>query len=354
MLKSSALKQGDSVAIVSLSSGMLGEDYCKHNLEIGVKRLREFGLNPVFTENALKGVDFVKENPELRARDLVNAFRDKTIKGIFCAIGGIDTYKTLPYLLEDDEFKKVVMENPKVFLGFSDSTTNHLMFYKLGLTTFYGQAFLPDIADIGNEMLPYTKEQFLGLFEGHELKELVSSDTWYDERTDFSINAVGVDRIAHKELRGYEVLQGSKNFSGKLLGGCIETLADGLFTEGIKEVYEKYEIFQSKEEWVGKVMFLETSEDCFEPKDLKVFLEELRSRGIFDVISGIIVGKPQNEVFYEEYKKVYLEVVENMDLPIIYNINFGHALPRCIVPLGVEVEVDVVNKKIIFLESMFR
>ena len=35
------LRKGDKVAIVSLSSGMLGEEFCSHNIEIGVKRLKE-------------------------------------------------------------------------------------------------------------------------------------------------------------------------------------------------------------------------------------------------------------------------------------------------------------------------
>ena len=37
------LRKGDKVAIVSLSSGMLGEEFCSHNIEIGVKRLKEYG-----------------------------------------------------------------------------------------------------------------------------------------------------------------------------------------------------------------------------------------------------------------------------------------------------------------------
>ena len=39
------LRKGDKVAIVSLSSGMLGEEFCSHNIEIGVKRLKEYGLD---------------------------------------------------------------------------------------------------------------------------------------------------------------------------------------------------------------------------------------------------------------------------------------------------------------------
>lgn len=36
------LKKGDRVAIVSLSSGMLGEEFCSHNIEIGGEISRGF------------------------------------------------------------------------------------------------------------------------------------------------------------------------------------------------------------------------------------------------------------------------------------------------------------------------
>ena len=48
MQQARKLRRGDKVAIVSLSSGMLGEEYCSHNIEIGVRRLREYWLEPVF------------------------------------------------------------------------------------------------------------------------------------------------------------------------------------------------------------------------------------------------------------------------------------------------------------------
>lgn len=57
------LRKGDKVAIVSLSSGMLGEEFCSHNIEIGVKRLKEYGLEPVFMPNALKGIGIFANSP---------------------------------------------------------------------------------------------------------------------------------------------------------------------------------------------------------------------------------------------------------------------------------------------------
>lgn len=46
-----------NIAIVSLSSGTLGEDFVKHELEIGLKRLKGYGLTVHFMPHALKGMD---------------------------------------------------------------------------------------------------------------------------------------------------------------------------------------------------------------------------------------------------------------------------------------------------------
>ncbi|WP_246543207.1 LD-carboxypeptidase [Fusibacter paucivorans] len=163
MRKPKELKVGDKVAIVCLSSGMLGEDFAKHNLILGQKRLQEFGLVPVFMPNSLKGITYLNEHPEARAQDLKEAFTDPQIKGIICAIGGDDTYRLLPYLLEDKEFIDSVRNTPKLFTGFSDTTINHLMFYKLGMTSFYGPTFICDLAELDHDMLPYTKEVFFAI-----------------------------------------------------------------------------------------------------------------------------------------------------------------------------------------------
>lgn len=76
MNKPKALKDGDKVAIVSLSFGIMGEDFCKHELEIGIRRLKELGLEPVFMDHALKGIEYLKQNPKVRAEDLKQAFMD--------------------------------------------------------------------------------------------------------------------------------------------------------------------------------------------------------------------------------------------------------------------------------------
>ena len=81
-----------NIAVVSLSSGTIGEPFAKHELEIGIKRLEDFGLQVRFMPHALKGIEYVKNHPEDRASDLLEAFKNPDIDMILCAIGGDDTY----------------------------------------------------------------------------------------------------------------------------------------------------------------------------------------------------------------------------------------------------------------------
>lgn len=348
------LRKGDKVAIVSLSSGMLGEAFCSHNIEIGVKRLREYGLEPSFMPNSLKGIEYLKANPKARAKDLKDAFMDDSIAGIICAIGGDDTYRLLPYLLEDEEFIDAVHKSPKLFTGFSDTTINHLMFYKLGLSTYYGPNFICDLAEISDEMLPYSKKAFESYIEGNEYREITSSEIWYQERTDFSKEAVGTERISHKEEHGFELLQGKGYFEGRLLGGCLESLYDILTTtryENEKAVCEKYGLFPDIAEWKEKILFIETCEEKPVPEQFEKEVAMIKKKGVFDVVSGVLVGKPQDEEYYEEYKNILVKVVNNPDLPIVYNVNFGHATPRCTLQYGAMARVDM-RRKIIKCEVM--
>lgn len=343
-------KAGDKVAIVSLSSGMLGEPENSHIVEIGVRRLEEFGLKPVFMPNALKGRAYLKAHPEKRAEDLKAAFYDDSIRGIICAIGGDDTYRLLPYLMEDSSFLNQVRRTPKLFTGFSDTTTNHLMFYKLGLQTYYGPCFICDLGEFSQEMLPYTKNAFRGYLEG--LDAIRPSKLWYEERKDFSRAAVGTERVSHPETHGFELLQGQSVFEGELLGGCLESLYDILTSSRYADqaaVCDKYGIFPQQDAWRGKIMFLETCEEKPTPELLRVELQAIAQTGAFDVVHGVLVGKPQDEVYYEAYKDIFREVISDPRIPILYNINFGHALPRTVLPYGARVRVNADQQVIQFL-----
>ena len=339
-----------TVEIVSLSSGTIGEPFVAHEVKIGIERLKSMGLQVKFSSHALKGIDYIKAHPEDRASDLIEAYSDPEVDMILCAIGGDDTYRLLPYLFEDDRLKNVV--NDKIFLGFSDTTMNHFMLHKLGVNTFYGQSFLADICELDSDMLPYSRQYFEELITTKTIKEIRPSDVWYDDRTAFDESQIGVSRVRH-ENGGFELLQGASSFSGKILGGCIESIYDVFNNDRYEDSVElcgKYSLFPSLDDWKGRILLLESSEERPAPDLYEKMLVTLKKYGVFGVVSGVLIGKPIDETYADEYKKLLVSVIDDPDLPVLYNINIGHATPRCIIPFGVDARVDA-EKQIITIED---
>ena len=339
-----------NIVIVSLSSGLAGAPEVQFQVEIGLRRLKEYGLNVKFMPHALKGEEYVLNHPEKRAEDLLQAFRDPEADMILCAIGGDDTYRLLPYLFDHNELADAVSD--KVFLGFSDTTINHLMLHKVGLRTFYGQAFLSDLCELGPEMHPYTRKYFEELIATGRIREVTPSDVWYGERERFTPDQVG-KALTPRPDHGFELLQGSPVFSGKILGGCIDSIYDFFDGERYADMpglCRKYRLFPDAEDWKGRILLLESSEEKPSPEKYRRTLEYLKETGVFETVSGVLTGKPMDETYAEEYREQLTEVIGRPGLPIVFNLNIGHAMPRCILPFGREAVVDSEKQVIRFME----
>ena len=314
-----------NIAIVSLSSGIVGEPFVQFEVEIGLRRLKEYGLNVKFMPHARMGMEYISAHPEKRAEDLLAAFRDPETDMILCAIGGDDTYRLLPYLFDHGELADAVTD--KVFLGFSDTTVNHLMLHK-------------------------ARKYFEELITTGKIREITPSDVWYEEREIFAPDQAGKRVPAHPN-QGFELLQGPPVFSGKILGGCIDTLYDMFDGERYADMpalCEKYRLFPDTEDWKGRILLLESSEERPTPEKYRQALEYLKAAGVFEAVSGVLAGKPMNETYAEEYKQLLTEVTDRPELPIVFNLNVGHAMPRCIIPFGVEATVDAGEQVIRFAE----
>ncbi len=356
MVKPKMLKKGDTVAIVSLSSGVLGEKFVRHEVKLIEKRLTELGLNCKYMPNSRKGLDYIEKHPEARAEDLKTAFSDDSISMIWCALGGNDTFRILPYLM-NEEFQELVLTHPKIFMGFSDTTNNHLMFYRLGLNTYYGPALLPDLAEFSPEMLPYTADCIKNLFNNNREREIKSSPVWYKARTSFAEDQVGIPAEEVEEKRGIEFIGPKKIVKGELLGGCLDSLYEMLsfsrFPEEQEKIFSEYRIFPDLSTWQGKLLFIETSEEQPDPQLYKKMIEKLEEYGVYDVVAGVLVGKPMDEKYYDEYKQILTEIAEKYQLPVAFNLNFGHGTPRMILPYGQITELNTQQQKITIKEPFF-
>ena len=146
--KPKMLRPGSRIAAISLSWG--GPGTIPYRYRIGKQQFEEeFGVTVIETEHALRDADWLAKNPKARADDLMTAFADETIDGIISTIGGEDSIRTLPYLDLD-----LIRDNPKVFMGFSDTTISHAACFRAGIVSFYGPSFMAGFAENGG-MFPY-------------------------------------------------------------------------------------------------------------------------------------------------------------------------------------------------------
>lgn len=341
MVKPKKLKRGDKIAIVSLSWGGLGDEALIHKYYIAKERLeKDFGLEVMCMPHALKGSEFVAKNPRLRAEDLMNAFADPSVSAVFCAIGGDDTIRTLPYIDLD-----VIRNHPKIFMGYSDTTVNHFMMYKAGLVSFYGPSVMCEFGEYV-KMFDYTEKAVKDvLFGTWQEYDLLPSPEWTDDQIAWQESNRSTPHTMKKDAHGYEIINGKGSVKGHLLGGCIDVF---LMINGTT-------IWPTLDEWSNAILFFETSEDKPSPDFVLWTLRNLAAQGILKAINGMIIGKPKDETYYEEYKRVIRQVVAEeehlSELPVIYNVNIGHAKPIGILPYGIETELNCDKKTIRFLES---
>ncbi|WP_307470852.1 S66 family peptidase [Cytobacillus purgationiresistens] len=339
LIKPKKLQAGDLVATVSPSWGGAGNSELRWRYDLGIKRLVEvFGLEVLAMPNSLKGAKFAYNNPQARAEDLMTAFKDPQIKAIFANIGGDDSIRLLPYI----DFE-VIRQNPKIFIGYSDITILHLFCLKSGITSFYGPAIMVDFAE-NVKMHDYTIEMVKRtLFSNEPIGHIDAAKAWTSEFLQWDEANINISRKM-KVNTGNEVLQGEGTVQGRLIGGCIEVLE---FAKGT-------EIWPDNHYWNEAILFFETSEEKPEPQQLKYWLRNYAAQGILQKANGIIVAKPLDEKYFDEYKTSILDVMKEYnleDLPILYNLNFGHTEPKFILPYGAMAEINCRTGSFSILDS---
>lgn len=346
------LHQGDKVATISLSSGLAG--LFPHRYEAGKRQMIEtFGLEVVETTHALRDPQWIYENPQARADDLMEALTDDSIKGIISNIGGEESVRVLP--LVD---LNIVRDHPKVFTGFSDTTAVHHLFMKAGVCSFFGAAVLTDFAE-NQGMLPYTVESIQRtLFSSEPPGRIEPSKAgWTSEYLDWAEPENQKVKRKMSPHRGYRLIQGNSTVQGRLMGGTFDVLE---FLKGTA-------FWPPLRLWEGAILFMEFSEselkDRFPSNYLRYHMRNYASLGILERIAGIVIGRmyigEENEAKRDEIEEEYLKQVTAIvndeagrhDLPILYNLNFGHTEPRFTIPYRALAEVNCGEKTFSILES---
>lgn len=343
MIRPSKLQAGDKVATISLSWG--GPGLFPHRYEAGKRQLQEeFGLEVVETRHALRDPEWLARNPRARADDLMEAFGDPSIKGIISTIGGDDSIRLLPYIDLD-----VIRSNPKVFLGYSDTTVTHLACFKAGLVSFYGPAIMAGFAENGG-MFPYMVEAVRATMFRAEPPGIIrpNEDGWTAEFLDWADPENQQRRRQLQPSEPWRFLQGTGTARGRLIGGCLEVLE---FLRGTS-------VWPEPEQWDGAILFLEMSE-AGHPPDLVVrALRSYAAMGVLERLGGILFARPGGDVppeKFDDYDTALLRVVAEehglTELPIVSRMDFGHTDPMFVLPYGVTAEIDGDKHRVALLEG---
>ena len=299
---------------------MLGQD-C---IELATKRLEELGLKVTFGKYVYETTgDYAMASVEHRVEDIESAFKDKNVKAILTAIGGLNTNQVLSYIDYD-----IIKNNPKILCGYSDVTSLlDTVYAKTGLVTYYG----PHFSTFGEKKgFEYTLEYFKKMFFEDEPIDIKPSKQW-------SCDAWSIDQENRNFIPNDGILLINEgNAEGTIVGGnlgSINLLQGTEFMPNLK----------------NSILFLEYVAEGEDKSSSYLMIDRLLQSIIhlpdFKYVKGLVLGRSIKEVQMTSDKWIRLikSKKELENIPVIANYDFGHTTPMITFPIGGKAKIQAIN-----------
>lgn len=323
-----SIKQGDKIGIISPSSPITAT--CPNRYQRAKRFLSEKGF--CLVEGSLTGKsDFYRSGTiQARAQEINEFIHRPDIRCIISTIGGMNSNSLLPYI--DYEALK---RDPKIIIGYSDFTAILLAIYKkTGITTFYGPAL---VATFG-EFEPFSQMSFSYFTEilHDDLQfplSLKMPPIWTEERLDWESQDRPKDGMGNNWVVLHKGIA-----TGRLIGGNLNTIQGFFGTEYMPEIKK------------GDILFIEDS--LKDAAEVERSFSLLKCAGVFDNISGLIYGKHELFDSLNSQRKAYeimMEVIGEPQIPILADVDCSHTHPMFTLPIGADIELDVMNKSVTIL-----
>jgi muramoyltetrapeptide carboxypeptidase len=336
LIRPGPVRPGAVVAVVSPCSPVVF--WWAHRAAQARSYLESLGLRVRVMPHSGQAMAGNQVSPQSRADDLHAAFSDPEVAVVLAAIGGDHSVELLPHL-----DYQLIQANPKLFQGYSDLTVLQWAVLKhAGLITFYGPALLPELGEYPT-VLPHTNTWLRAAWFGSAPLRFVPATSWTDEFLDWD---QGQDRTRPRELRptgGWVTIRDGVA-EGQLVAGCLETICRHL---------------RGSPAWLdlhGALLVLETSEEVPPPHQVDAYLAELADAAVFEQITGLVVARPYG-YDHDQALRLWSMVADRTDawgLPVLGNVECGHADPMLTLPMGVRARVDATAKSFETLESALR
>lgn len=278
------IQRGDTIGVAAPAG-----PFDRKTFSCGARILEDMGFK-LFIPPGLFEKDGYLAGPDAhRVQSLNQMFADSSIDGIICARGGYGSMRILPLL----DFK-VIKNNPKVFIGFSDITALlSVLITRCNLVTFHGPV-ITSLVDASEE----TKRSLLGnVSSGKRLEILVPG--------------------------GKTIKSGVA--TGQVCGGNL-TMLSHLIGTSFAPGYE------------NKILLLEDRGEA--PYRIDRMLVHMKLAGCFRRIAGIILGSFEGCGPIEDIFKIIMNLLEGHSIPILGGLDAGHGRHNLTIPLGVEATLD--------------
>lgn len=304
------LRPGDKIAVTSPSAGASGPG--AERVEFCVEWLRTEGYKVVVGE-CMDGSGITSAPVERRAAELTTMLCDSDIRCVLPPWGG-ETAIDLVDLLDWDA---LATADPTWLVGYSDLSTVLLpITTRLGWATIHGDNLADTPYGPPPGLLPWTG---LAAERGPHIQydSGLIADWWRFEEDPKAVEwrEVGAGRW---RLPGAESIE----VSGRLIGGCIETVANLAGTP-----YGDVAAFGEQNASDGLIVYLEAAED--EAATICRNLHGLRLAGWFEHASAILIGRTNaadNPKMAQE--QAVLDALGRLDLPIVFDVEIGHVPPH--------------------------
>jgi len=280
------LHKGDTIAVIAPCSAA-----DKDKVEEGIKYLKNKGFIVKTADNLSEQSGYMAGSDEYRISSFNEFWADKEVKAIFAVRGGYGVQR----LLTEIDYE-LVSNIPKIFVGYSDiSALSSAILAKSGVISFSG----PMVAiDMGENFDAYSEDMLWRMLMGQPTVD----------------NPTGQPLVVYKK--------GSAE--GFIFGGTLTVLLPYFGTSYVPDLEGAILVLEDIGENIGK---------------LDRHFHQLRYQGVFDKISGLVLGEfsdcfDENMDPIEGLQSILDSALKGYDIPVVMNFAYGHIKKRVTLPIG--------------------
>ncbi len=314
------LRENGTIGFVAPSFGCATEPY-KSGFLNAQKRGEEQGFHLQLGPNCYVEVGVgISNTPEKCGEELTAYYCDKNNDCLISCGGG----ELMCEILDFVDFEKIRQADPKWYLGYSDNTNFTFLLATLcDVASVYG----PCAAAFGMEPLHPSLNDAMMLLQGKKLT-MQGYDKWERESLKDEEHPYAPYNLTETSVIKYYLPDGMTNvdinFTGRLLGGCMDCLVNFLGTK-----YDKVTEFTERYREDGIIWFLEACD--LNLMGIRRAMWQMEHAGWFKHCKGFLIGRPRLGMGVEEFGidsyQAVCEMLYHYQVPVLMDLDIGHLPP---------------------------